>query len=107
MATPLRVLMLEDNATDAELAARALRQAGFAVEWQRVDTKQDYLARLSPSFDVIFSDYRMPQFSTEEAFDLLQKRGLDIPFIILSGAIGEDVAVGLIKKGVTDYLFKD
>lgn len=104
---PIRVLMLEDNESDAELLAHQLCRQGFSPQWQRVDTKEEYLHHLNDSIDIIFSDYRMPKFSTEEAFDLLKQKGLDIPFLILSGAIGEEVAAGLIKKGVTDYLLKD
>jgi CheY-like chemotaxis protein len=84
MAEPLRVLIVEDRATDAELVVDQLREAGFDPVWDRVQTEMDYLARLSPDLDVILSDHRMPQFDSTTALRLLQETGLDIPFILVS-----------------------
>jgi two-component system sensor histidine kinase UhpB len=107
MARPLRVLLVEDNPRDAELLVRALRRAGFEPDWQRVVTEEDYLQRLDGGFDLILSDYELPRLNGLAALQLLKARGLDVPFIIVSGAIGEDTAVTAIKEGAADYLLKD
>jgi PAS domain S-box-containing protein len=107
MAIPLRVLVLEDRAADAELVLYELRQAGFDPDWQRVETEPDYLAHLAPGFDIILADYTLPQFDALRALHLLQERGLDIPLIVVTGSINEEVAVECIKKGAADYLLKD
>lgn len=107
MAEPLRILILEDQAADAEIMVFELRQAGFDLEWQRVDTKADYEAGLSTQPDIILADYRLPQFDALKALELLKKSGQDIPFIIVSGTIGEELAVKAIKLGADDYLLKD
>ena len=87
--------------------AQELRQAGLDPDWKRVDTESDYLAHLRPELDVILADYRLPGFDAFRALDLLKGCALDIPFIIVSGAIGEDTAVAAIKQGAADYLLKD
>lgn len=107
MATPLSVLILEDRESDAELMLHELRRAGFKPQWQRVETEQDYLAHLHPALDVILADYTLPQFDALRALHLLQKRGLDIPFIVVTGSISEEVAVECMKQGAADYLLKD
>ncbi len=107
MAIPLKVLILEDRATDAELVLYELRRAGFVPEWLRVETEPDYLAHLEPVWDLILADYSLPQFDALRALDLLQARKLDIPFIIVSANIGEDIAVAAMKQGAADYLLKD
>ncbi|MBI3302079.1 MAG: PAS domain S-box protein [Deltaproteobacteria bacterium] len=107
MSTPLRILMLEDRLADVELILYELRRAGFAPDWQRVETAPDYLAQLQGGFAVILADYSMPQFDARRALRLLQERGLDIPFIIVSGSISEEVAVECMKEGAADYLLKD
>jgi PAS domain S-box-containing protein len=107
MPTPLRVLILEDEPADAELMAQELRRAGFDPEWERVATETEYLALLDPALDLILADYRLPQFDGLLALRFLQERGLDIPFILVSGTIGEELAVSAMKQGATDYLLKD
>lgn len=107
MAIPLRVLILEDRPADVELILLELRQAGFEPDWLRVETEADYLAHLDPALDIILADYSLPQFDGLRALHLLQESGLDIPFIIVSGAISEDVAVEAMRDGAADYLFKD
>jgi PAS domain S-box-containing protein len=107
MSVSLSVLLVEDQPADAELVLRALRQAGFAPEWQRVETEAAYLAALDPSLDMILADYALPQFDALRALELLQARRLDIPFIIVSGTIGDEVAVAAMRQGATDYLIKD
>jgi PAS domain S-box-containing protein len=107
MSQPLRILILEDNPTDAELVLRTLRRAGHELQWERVETEAAFLAALDKSPDLILSDYSMPQFDGLRAMDLLRERGLDIPFILISGTIGEEMAVEAIKRGADDYLLKD
>ena len=107
MPTPLRVLVLEDRPADAELMVHELRRAGFEPDWRRVETEPDYLAYLDPALDVILADYRLPQFNALRALQLLQERQLDIPFIVVTGSLGDEVAVGFIKMGGADYLLKD
>jgi PAS domain S-box-containing protein len=86
---------------------RELRRAGFDVQWQRVDGPQEYLACLDPAIDLILADYHLPQFDALRALQRLHERALDIPFIIVSGAIGEDVAVSAVQQGAADYVIKD
>jgi PAS domain S-box-containing protein len=107
MSVPLHVLILEDRPADAELTLHELRRAGFAPVWRRVETEADYLAALDPSLDLILADYAMPQFDGLRALELLRARGLAIPFIIVSGTIGEESAVAAMRQGATDYLLKD
>src|SRR5437588_870826 len=106
-SVPLRVLILEDERAHAELMLRELRRGGFAPDWQRVETEQDFLARLDPTLDVILADYRIALFDAPRALRLMQDRGLDIPFIVVSGTVGEDMAVSILKQGAADYLLKD
>jgi PAS domain S-box-containing protein len=104
---PLRVLLVEDNANDAELVMRELRRAGFNPDCRRVDTEEEFSAALNPNLDVILSDYAMPRFSGLGALQILKESGLKIPFIIVSGTIGEETAVAAIRNGAADYLLKD
>ena len=110
MPTPLRVLILEDRVDDAELMAAELSVAGFDVAWERVDTEATFLQRLGPPHpppDLVLSDFNLPQFDGLRALELVLNLGLDIPFILVSGTIGEDVAVDAMKRGAADYLIKD
>ncbi len=106
MGQPIRVLLVEDNPQDAEMVLHALRRSGFDPEWHRVDTEPEYLAWLHSSPDVILSDHAMPQFDGPRALRLLKESGLEVPFISVSGTIGEEVAVEAMRHGVTDYLLK-
>src|SRR5262249_27484938 len=107
MATPLRVLLLEDRPSDAELLLYELRRAGFDVTSQRVDREEDYLAALDPSLDIILADYTLPQFDGLTALRHLQERGLDVPFIAVTGMQSEEAAVQCMREGASDYLLKD
>jgi diguanylate cyclase (GGDEF)-like protein len=99
--------LLEDSAADAELMIEALREAGFDPNFRRVETRDAYLRELDQLPDFILSDYSMPQFTAQDALRLMKERGLDLPFIIVSGCIGEDMAVECMKAGAADYLLKD
>ena len=107
MSTPLRVLILEDKLSDAELSVLELHRSGFEPDWQRVETESDYVSHLDSALDLILADYSLPQFDGLRALQLLQQSGLDIPFILISGTVGEEVAVEAMKQGADDYLLKD
>jgi diguanylate cyclase (GGDEF)-like protein len=104
---PLRLLILEDNPADAELALHQLRRAGFDPIWRRVEDEAGFRANLDPELDLIIADYHQPSFDGLRALKLLQEAGLDIPFVIVSGAIGEDLAVATVRQGAMDYVLKD
>jgi len=108
MSKLLRVLIIEDSEDDAELLAIALERGGYQVTHQRVDTKEDMQAALSESqsWDIVLADYSMPQFSAIAALEILKEQELDLPFVIVSGKIGEDTAVAAMKAGAHDYLVK-
>ena len=107
MPPPLKVLIVEDNPADAELVVLELECAGFKPNWRRVDTEPAFLDQLDSELDLILSDYQMPAFNGLRALELLKQKGLEIPFILVSGTIGEDLAVEAMKNGATDYLLKD
>ncbi len=104
---PLRVLILEDLPADARLVVSELRRAGYDPQWERVETEEEYLTRLETLPDLILADYNLPQFDAPRALQCLRKLRLDIPFIIVSGSIGEEIAVAAMREGATDYLLKD
>jgi diguanylate cyclase (GGDEF)-like protein/PAS domain S-box-containing protein len=107
MSEPLRVLIVEDQPDDAELIAEHLRRAGVDAVWERVDTEAGFAAKLDAELDLIIADYSLPQFDAPRALEMLNKRDLDIPFIVVSGTVGEDVAVSVMRNGARDYVFKD
>jgi PAS domain S-box-containing protein len=107
-AISLAVLLVEDSEIDAQLIVRALKKAGYDVDAERVETVEQMRASLEQRhWDIVISDYNLPQFDGLSALRLLRARGLDLPFILVSGAIGEDIAVSAIKEGADDYLLKD
>jgi PAS domain S-box-containing protein len=104
----IRILMLEDNPRDVTLAVEQLRKSGFLVHADTVDTEKDFIAKFeSQPYDLILSDYRIPSWSGAQAFRLVKASGVDIPFILVTGTLGDEAAVDLIKEGVTDYVLKD
>jgi PAS domain S-box-containing protein len=107
MKTTLRILHLEDDPQDAELISQTLLMAGFDAEIVLVKTKEDYLRHLDQAWDIILADYKLPQFDGLQALELLQEKGLDIAFILVSGTIGEDAAVTSIHAGASDYVMKN
>ena|SRR5216683_2432004 len=107
MATPLRVLIVEDSEDDAALIVRELQRGGFDVSHQRVDTATVMnTAMETQEWDLVVSDYSMPGFSGEEALKILRTKSLDIPFIYVSGTLGEETAVDALKAGAQDYVVK-
>jgi len=104
---PLRVLIVEDVEPDALLVVRELKRGGFDVTHERVDTPEGMMAALAThTFDVIISDYALPRFSAPLALELVKQRAIDIPFIIVSGTVGEETAVEAIRAGAHDYMAK-
>lgn len=104
---PLRVLIVEDSADDAELVVRELARGGFAVTSERVDSARGLREALDRArWEVVLSDYAMPGFSGTEALNLVKGAGLDVPFIIVSGTVGEEAAVGAMRSGAHDYVLK-
>ena len=100
MRNELRLLILEDKPHDAELDVAVLEDAGYLCRWDRVETREDFIKRLDrPDFDIILCDFSLPSFDGLAALDLYSKRKLDIPFIFVSGTLGEDVAIECLKAG--------
>ena len=105
---PLKALLVEDSSDDACLVLRELDRAGYRTEHLRVETRPAMQKALeNRSWEVILCDYRMPAFSAPEALELLKKAGQDLPFILVSGAVGEEAAVKVMKAGAHDYVMKD
>jgi PAS domain S-box-containing protein len=105
---PLRLLLVEDSQSDAELVLAAVEAAGYTiVSAARVETAEQFIAQLSQPIDVILCDYSLPSFNALAALQLLQTSQRDLPFIIISGSIGEEIAVEAVKCGADDYLLKD
>ncbi len=107
MARTLRVLLVEDSPDDAELIELELVRGDYAPVLHRVDTAAALLAALEHDWDVVLSDYNLPQFGAEGALALLHAIGSDLPFIILSGAVETDDTVALMKCGAHDFVHKD
>jgi len=106
MGQPLRVLLIEDSDFDATLLVRMLGKGGYNLHHERVETADELKAALQNDWDLIIADYNLPQFSAPDALEIVKKTGRDIPFIIVSGAIGETTAVSAMKSGAHDYLMK-
>src|SRR3977135_1566794 len=107
MAIPLRLLLIEDSEDDAALVVRALTFSGYHVVVERVETGAALVAALEKqSWDLAIADYAMPRFSGTAALELLRERDPDMPFIFVSGTIGDDAAVAALKTGAQDYIIK-
>lgn len=108
MKIPVRVLILEDNDDDKELVLRKLRNGGYHPAYICVETKEGLINALDEHpWDIILCDYSMPKFDGLTALRLLQEKNIDIPFILISGTVGEEVAVEAMKAGAQDYMMKD
>ena len=107
-ALPLRVLFVDDSELDVELAARALRQSGHRIESARVETGAAMEEKLAQGgWDVVICDHNMPEFDSVSALALLQSRGGDLPFVIVSGMIPDDIAIEAMRRGARDFVSKD
>jgi signal transduction histidine kinase/FixJ family two-component response regulator len=108
MSHLLRLLLIEDSEDDELLLLRVLRRAGYEVQSERVETATAMSTALAQStWDIVISDYSLPTFNAPAALELLQSSGLDLPFVIVSGTIGEEVAVAAMKAGAHDFLAKE
>ncbi len=108
MGVRLRVLLIEDSPVDAIMVARALRRGGYEPDLVRVETASALTAALAhTAWDVVLSDFSMPGWSGLDALALVQDHAPDLPFILVSGTIGEDLAVAAMQQGASDYLLKD
>lgn len=108
MSRPLHILIVEDSETDAFLLLRELRRGDFDPSFERVDTPAAMAAALErQAWDIVVSDFSMPGFNALAALELLNQKELDVPFIIVSGTIGEELAVSAMKNGARDYIMKD
>ena len=103
----IRVLMLEDRPEHATLILNEVRRAGLVPDAERVWTQADFVQCLERPFDLILADYHLPDFDGVSALRLVRERGLDVPFIIISGTIDEEIAVECMRNGASDYLLKD
>lgn len=107
MGIPLRILIVEDSEDDTDLLLLELKRSGYEPQYERVETRKGMLDALDrQSWDIILSDFSLPQFSGRAALEIYKEKELDIPFIVVSGAIGETTAVEMMKAGVHDYLLK-
>ena len=105
---PLRALIVEDRAADAEMMLRELRRGGFDTTFERVETAEAFRAALARQpWDIVLSDYYLPTFDAPGALTVLRESGVDLPFIVVSGSVGEDTAVAAMRAGTTDYIMKD
>ena len=108
MKTPLRILHLEDNPKDAELVQATLQAEGIVCEAMLVQTREDYLAATKQGpFDLILADYTLPQFDGLSALAIRQEHCPDVPYIFVSGLMGEELAIESLKSGATDYVLKN
>jgi signal transduction histidine kinase/DNA-binding response OmpR family regulator len=107
MRVPLRVLILEDSPTEAELLAQHLREAGYEPDWQRVETETDYVNHLDPSLDLVLVDYTLPDMSAPRALQYLRARGWDVPAVVVTGTVSDEAALDCLRLGATDYVLKD
>src|SRR2546426_12234785 len=108
MTEPLRILLAEDSEPDAELIQRELKRGGLDLQSRRVQTEADF-RRVLDEFQphLVISDFSMPQFSGPRALAIARESRADIPFIFISGTIGENVAVDMMKAGADDYVMKN
>src|SRR3569832_1756074 len=106
MQEPLRLLHIEDDEDDAELVRRVLERDGFALAWERVDSEPQLREALKQTWDIAISDFAMPGFSGLRAFEILSQERADLPFIFVSGALGEERAVEAMRAGARDYFLK-
>ena len=107
MKTILRLLILEDQPADADLAILQLERAGFDPRWQRVETEREFVSALGPELDLILADYQLPHYDALRALARVRECGVETPFIIVSGNIGEELAVSAMQQGAADFIIKD
>jgi PAS domain S-box-containing protein len=107
VSAPLHVILVENSAADAELNLHELGQAGFQCQPRVVSTHAEFMAQMGRfPFDIVLADYRLPGWTGMDAFSAMRQAGRDVPFILVTGILGEEIAVECIKQGVTDYVLK-
>jgi len=107
MSAYLRILLIEDSEDDANLVLREIQRGGYQIEWERVETAEAMESALThQTWDLIICDFSLPHFSAPHALALLKKTNIDLPFIIVSGTIGEESAVNALKAGAHDFIIK-
>lgn len=107
MGKPIRVLIIEDSEDDTLLLVRSLRSGGYDPQFARVENAEQMRIALEQEWDIIISDYSLPQFDPLRALKIIQEKELDIPFIVVSGSVGESTILDAMKAGAVDYLMKD
>jgi len=108
ISAPLHVMLIENSAADAELVLHELAHAGFQCQPRIIATRAEFLEQLTRfPFDIVLADYRLPGWTGMDAFSAMRQAGRDVPFILVTGILGEEIAVECIKQGVTDYVLKD
>jgi two-component system, cell cycle sensor histidine kinase and response regulator CckA len=108
MDAPLHALLIENSAPDAELNLHELKRAGFQCQPQIIATRAEFLEQVGRfPFDIVLADYRLPGWTGMDAFSAMRQAGRDVPFILVTGFLGEEVAVECIKQGITDYVLKE
>lgn len=104
----LRILCAEDVPENAEIYLRVLQKGGYQIAADVVSTREEFVRKLeSGSYDVVLSDYRMPGWSGTDALEDMKRSAKDIPFLLITGTIGEEAAAECIKQGAADYILKD
>ena len=106
-AEPLRVLLVEDSEDDAALVLRELKRSKLTVTFERVQTAPDLERVLAKSWDIVLCDYTMPQLDAPTALEIVRRHSMDLPFIVVSGTVGEDAAVEVMRAGANDYILKN
>jgi DNA-binding NtrC family response regulator len=107
MKTPLRILHLEDNSNDVELVRETIISEGINVEMTVADTRSDFIDSLEKgTYDLILADYTLPTFDGLSALDIVREKFSHLPFIFVTGTMGEEKAVETLKRGATDYVLK-
>ena len=108
MCKRLSILIVEDSESDTELIIRQFQKANYDITYERVETDDQMMAAIEKrSWDLVIADYFLPEFNAPAALAILQKSGLDIPFVVVSGAIGEETAIEIMKAGAHDYIMKN
>ena len=103
----IRALIVEHDSSDIELEVHELRRAGIQVDYEVAETREQFREKIqSSSFDVVLADYRLPSWNGLDALEELRRLGKDIPFLLVTGTLGEEAAVECIKSGVSDHILK-
>src|SRR5688572_28312053 len=107
MNKKLRLLLIEDSDNDAALLLRHLQKNAYEIAHERVQTPEEMRDALQKEWDLVICDYAMPRFNAPTALSILKDAGRDLPFLVVSGTIGEETAVEMMRTGAHDYLMKD